>query len=105
MKNLEEVKTIISWQITRDLATKTLRICQLVYIKNLLKKKNLTNCNVPIIPIKAGLGIEINKSNDYDKANFGMYQWLIGKLIYLACKTWLDIAFVIRKLSKYNVDL
>lgn len=32
MKNIEDVKTIIGWQVTRDLDTRTLRIYQSAYI-------------------------------------------------------------------------
>lgn len=41
---------------------------------------------------------------DYEEVNFCMYQWLIGRLIYLACRTRSDIIFVVRQFSKYNAD-
>ena len=33
-----------------------------------------------------------------------VYQQLVGKLIYLACETRPNIAFVIKQLSRYNSD-
>lgn len=60
MKNLEKVKTIINQQKMRDLTLKILKISQLIYIRNLLKEKNFTDCNTPIILIKAVSAIEIN---------------------------------------------
>lgn len=70
----------------------------------MLKEENFTDCNAPTIPIKAGLAIEMNESDNYDEADLGTYQWLIGKLIYFACRTRSDIAFVVGRLSKYNTN-
>ena len=104
MKDMGDMKTIISWQVTRDLGTKTLRICQSAYIRDLLKEENFTNCNAPTIPMKAGSAIEMNEPDDYDEADLTTYQRLIGKLIYLACGTRPDIAFAIGRLGKHNTD-
>lgn len=73
IKNIGDAKTIISWQVIRDLDTKILRICQLAYIRDLLEEKNLTNCNAPTILIKAGLAIEMNKPDDCNEANLTTY--------------------------------
>lgn len=104
MKELREVKTIIEWQIIRDLSTKTIRVSQLICIRDLLKEENLTNYNTLTIPIKFGLFIKINKPNNYNKANLEDYQRLIGKLTYLLYRTRPNIAFVIKRLSKYNAN-
>ena len=104
IKHLGEVKTIIRWQITRNLSTKTIKVSQLVYIRDLLKEENLTNYNVLTILIKAGSFIKINKSDNYNKANLGDYHWLIGKFIYLAYRIRPNIVFVVGKLSKYNTN-
>ena len=98
------MKTIIGWQITRDLSTKTIRVSQLAYIKDLLKEENLTNCNASTIPMKAGSFIEMNELDDYDKTDLRNYQRLIRKLIYLACRTRPNIIFIVGKLSKHNAD-
>lgn len=66
MINIGDVITIIGWQVTRDLDTRILRICQLAYIKDLLKEENLTDCNASTIPIKAGSAIEMNKPDNYN---------------------------------------
>lgn len=64
IKNLGKVKIIIKWQIIRDLFTRTIRVSQLAYIKDLLKEKNLTNYNALTIPMKAGLFIKMNELDD-----------------------------------------
>lgn len=61
VKNLEEVKTIIGWQVTRNWDSATLKIDQSAFIRNLLKEKNLADCNSVNIPMKAGSVIEINE--------------------------------------------
>lgn len=101
MKNLGEVKTIIRWQITSKLSITVIRVSQLAYIRDQLEEANFTNYNALTILIKAG---SFNESGDYDKANLRDYQQLIEKLIYFACGTKLNIAFVVRRLSKYNAN-
>ena len=105
VKYLGKAKTIIGWNITCKLAKKTLKIDQLLFIKNLLEEKNLTKYNVHNILIKAVLFIEIIESDDHNEVNLTTYQQFIGKLIYLVYGTRPDIAFAVRRLSKYNVDL
>lgn len=73
MKNLKKVKTIISWQVKRDLGIRKFKIYQSVFIKNLVNKKNLINCNSPTIPIKAKSTIEMSKLNNYIKADLATY--------------------------------
>ena len=43
MKDLEEVKTIIGWEITQDLAAGTLRIDQKEYIQDFLESEGMTS--------------------------------------------------------------
>ena len=104
MKDLGEVKTIIGWQIMRDLAARILKIDQSAFIRDLVIKEGLTDCNANVIPMKAGSAIEMNDSDDYEETELREYQRLIGKLIYLACGTRPDIAFVVGQLSRHNTD-
>lgn len=67
MKDLEEVKTIISWQITRETAARTMKIDQLIFIRDLVSKKGLTEYNTNVIPIKAKSAIEMTKSGDSEE--------------------------------------
>lgn len=69
-KDLGDVKTIIEWQIFRDLMASIMKIDQLVFIWDLVIKKKLMNCNVNIIPIKVGSYIEIIDLENYEEANF-----------------------------------
>lgn len=50
-----------------------MKIDQSAFIRDLLKEKNLTDCNAINIPMKAGSFIEMHKKNNYDKANIKIY--------------------------------
>lgn len=54
--------------------------------------------------MKAGLAIEMLDTENYEETDLREYQRLIGKLMYLACGTRPDIAFVVGHLSKQNAD-
>ena len=56
-------------------------------------------------PIKTGNFIEMQDKDDYKKVDLKVYQRLIGKLIYLSCRTRLDILFVVEQLNKRNINL
>lgn len=47
------------------------------------------------ILMKEDCFIEMSKLGNYDKSNLKSYQQLIGKLIYLLCRTKTDIAFAV----------
>lgn len=55
IKNLDEVKTIIGWQISRDTAIGTIKINQSVFIRDLVIEEEFANYNANVIPIKARL--------------------------------------------------
>lgn len=95
IKDLREIKTIIGWQITKDPVVRTMKINQSVFIRDLVIKEELTDCNVNVILIKAGSTIEITGLKDYKETELCEYQYLISKFMYLACETRSDIAFVV----------
>ncbi len=103
-KDLGEVKTIIGWQISRDNALGTMKINQSAFIRDLVIEERLTECNANVIPMKTGSTIEMSEPEDYREVDLRTYQRLIGKLIYLACGTRPDIAFVVGQLSRHNAN-
>lgn len=54
--------------------------------------------------MKAGSIIKMTELEDYEKADLYTYQWLIGKLIYLACGIKPDISFVVKQLNRHNTN-
>ena len=104
MKDLGEVKTIIGWEITQDLATVTLKIDQKGYIQDLLESKGMTSCHPTVLPVKAGSNLFLDQAGNHQQADLIAYQRLIGKLMYLSCGTHPNIAFVVGQLSRHNSD-
>lgn len=104
VKNLSKIKTIIEYQITRYIIVYTRKINQSTFIRDLVIDKGLIKKNINVISMKSGLAIKIFKSKNYDKTDFNKYQYLIGKLIYLAYETRLDIVFIQTQLNKHNAD-
>lgn len=104
MKDLEEVYIIIRWHIIRNHIAGTLKIDQTSFIQNFIESKNETNYNSVNIPIKPGCFIEISKLHNYKKVDIKLYQYLIGKLMYLSYGTKPNIVFAIGELSKHNSD-
>lgn len=102
VKNLGEVKTIIGWQVTRG--PSTIKIDQLAFIYDHIKKKSMREYNSVSTLMKAGNFIEMQGEDDYKEVDLKIYQELIGKFIYLSCGTRPDILFVVRQLSKRNID-
>ena len=104
MKDLGEVKTVIGWEITRDLAIGTLKIDQKGYIQDLLESEGMTFCHPTVLPVKAGSTLFLDQADDYQQAELIAYQRLIRKLMYLSCGTRSNIAFVVGQLSCHNSD-
>lgn len=50
-----------------------MKINQLVFIRDLVIEKKLTECNTNIIPIKPGLAIEMFYSNNYKETDLCIY--------------------------------
>lgn len=105
MRDLGEAKTIIGWEITQDLQAGILKIDQKGYIQDFLKSKGMSSCHSTVLPMKAGSTFALDQVGDHLQANLVAYQRLIGKLMYLACRTQPDIAFVVGQLSWHNSDL
>ena len=103
-KDLEEVKTIIGWQIKQDTAASTMKIYQSAFIRDLVIEERLTDYNANVIPIKAGSSIKMSDPEDYEEADLHTYQRFVGKLMYLSCGTRPDILFVVGQLSRHNAD-
>lgn len=104
IKNLEEIKIIIGWQITRDTALSTMKIRQSAVIWDLVIEKKLTKCNPIVISMKARSIIKMTEPKNYEEMNLHIYQQLIDKLMYLLCGTKSDIFFVVEQFSRYNAD-
>lgn len=57
----------------KDIAIRTMKIDQSIFIKDLIIKKKLTEYNVNVILMKTRLIIKIIKLNDYEKTKIHKY--------------------------------
>lgn len=64
----------------------------------------MSSCHPTVLLMKAGSSFTLNQAGDHLQTELVAYQRLIGKLIYLACETRPDIAFVVGQLSRHNSD-
>lgn len=73
MKDLGEIKIIIGWQITKDLATRMMKIDPSAFIRDLVIKEGFTDCNANVILMKAGSAIEMTNPEDYEETKLREY--------------------------------
>ena len=99
-----EAKTIIGWEITRDLQVGRMKIDQKGYIQDLLESEGISSCHPIVLPMKAVSSLTFDQAGNHLPTDLIAYQRLIGKLMYLACGTRPDIAFVVGQLSCHNSD-
>ena len=104
MKDLGKAKTIIGWEIIKDIEAGTLKSDQKRYIRDLLEAKEITSYHSTIPHIKAGSFISMDQAGNENSDDLAEYKRLIRKLINLACDTRPDILFVVGLLSRYNFD-
>lgn len=62
------------------------------------------NYNLVSTSMKAENFIKMQYKGDYKKADIKVYQYLIGKLIYLSCRIQSNVLFVIGQWNKPNPD-
>lgn len=74
IKNFGKVKTIIEWQIIRDLIMQTMKIDQFAVIQDLVIEEDLDNCNANIVSMKVGSFIDISNMDIYEEKNLYTFQ-------------------------------
>lgn len=65
MKDLDEAKIIIKWEITEDLEVRTLKIDQKAYIQDPLESERITLFYSTIPLIKTSLALFLDQINDH----------------------------------------
>lgn len=64
----------------------------------------MTLGHLTVLPIKAGSTPFLDQAGDHYQADLTVYQYLIGKLIYLSCGIYPNIAIAVDQLSYHNSD-
>lgn len=105
MKYLGPASSILGIRIMRDNEKKTISIDQSQYIREVLERFNMKNCNAVISPLEPGIRIskEMCPTSEADKDLMKNvpYRPAIGSLLFIAITTRPDIAFAVNLLSRY----
>lgn len=99
MKDLGEAKSFLGIQLTRDRDAGIIYIDQEKYIRDLLVKFQMTECNPISTPMDTQT--KLSKPEENDKID-APYQELIGSLLFLSRITRPDIIYAINYLSRFN---
>lgn len=100
MTDLGPVHMYLGMQIIRDRANRTIRINQQKYIRVILQRFQMEDCNAVSTPMETGL--KLCKRVDPATPNeIREYQRLIGCLEYAACATRPDITFAVHTLAQF----
>jgi hypothetical protein len=101
MNDLGEAKFCIGFKIEPNKRTGEISLNQSLYIKKILARFNMTECNPVYTPCETDL--QLNKAKNKEEIlNDVPYHELIGCLLYLSQGTRPDIAFIVNQLSRFN---
>lgn len=108
MKNLGQASSILGIRILRNEKLKTISIDQTHYVKEVLRRFNMTDCNIVSSPLDPGMKISKDmcprNDDERDKMKNIPYRAAIGSLLFVAITTRPDIAFAVNLLSRYCED-
>nr|GEY82630.1 hypothetical protein [Tanacetum cinerariifolium] len=97
MKDMGEADVILGIRIKRE--NKGLTITQSHYIEIILKKFNCEGCGPVSTPMEAGIKLIPHMGKPVNQLE---YSWAIGCLMYAMTSTRPDIAYAVRKLSRFT---
>ena len=100
MKDLGPVHWYLGMEITRDRHTKRMHASQSRYLKNVLDRFQMSDCNVKRSPFSSGTTLERSKEETTEYP----YRQLVGCLLYAAKGTRPDIAHAIGILTQHLVS-
>ena len=100
MSNMGPAHLYLGMQIIRDRTSNTIMLNQQKYLRIVLERFNMSNCNHVSTPMETGL--KLYKRTDPAPSNeVHQYQRMIGCLEYAATATRPDITFAVHKLAQY----
>lgn len=105
MKYMGKAASILGIRIMFEDLSGQISIDQTQYIKSILKRFNMTECNSVITPLELGQGIskEMEPKTEEEKEimNKIPYREAIGSLLFLTLTTRPDISYAVNLLSRY----
>lgn len=108
MKDIGDVKSILGFRITRDRNNGILLLDQEDYIKKILERFNMGECNPVSTPVDVNVKLDKSMSPKTEKERNEMksvpYQEAVGSLLYAAQGTRPDISYAVNLVSRYSKD-
>ncbi|KAG5885011.1 hypothetical protein JTB14_000207 [Gonioctena quinquepunctata] len=86
-----DVKCLIGIELWRDRRNKQIEITQQCFVKEILKKFNMSDCSPSNIPFQPGLQLQNDSNVNEERPNIP-YREAVGSLLYLAMIPRPDIA-------------
>ena len=99
MKDMGEVSKILGIHVTRP--NGFVRIGQNHYIQQILTEFGMENAKPASTPMSPSIKLDDETSEILSRNDHELYQKMIGKLMFAAIATWIDIAFAVNRLSQY----
>lgn len=106
MKDMGEASSILGINIERDRNRGTISIDQSLYIKSILERFGMSDCNPVSSPLDLNQKLSMESSpkcqDEIDRMSRVPYQEAIGSIMYAAQLTRPDICFAVSMLSRFN---
>jgi len=97
MKDLGEAKVILGLEISRDKTLGTLKLSQGKFVRQVLEKFGMAECNPIATPLEVGLQLAKSEKSDESLP----YREAVGSLMYLMVGTRPDLAVAVGKLRRF----
>ena len=106
IQELGDAKLVLGMRITRDRATRTLKVDQETYINRLLEKTDMQDCIPVTTPAEPGKHLSAlpdgsESSSSEQSINPLQYGSVVGSLLYAAISTRPDISYAVGVLSRF----
>jgi hypothetical protein len=103
MKDLGELHFLLGMEVERNRDERLLRINQIKYLKEILKRFGMVDCKPIGVPLDPKVKLQRN-ANGNDEAKGFPYQQAIGSLMYAMLCTRPDLAYPISVLSQHMAN-
>ncbi|KAI1002466.1 hypothetical protein K3495_g5735 [Podosphaera aphanis] len=101
-KNLGPVKTFVGFQIKRHRPNRSIFIHQEMYIRELLKRFGMKDCNGVSTPMVSGIVLKEHENDELlDDDNAALYRHIVGSTIYLSNGTRPDVSYAVGQLARF----
>lgn len=108
MKDMGEISSVLGVRVTRNRKTGTISLDQTQYIKDILSRFNMSDCNPTVAPMDANQKISTKMCPSNEDESKQMkdvpYRQLVGALQFCVQVSRPDICFPVNVLSRYNVN-